>query len=193
MPLFIPPYVKSGLAKPQGASSRFGLPTSGKIFNQSTTTVQGNFIRYMPLKIEYPITLTNAQFEVVVTPVSNANILLAIYHADRTLQPLGGPVYSSAQIPIANGFTGIQAVPNLSISLPAGMYLVAVTSSVDMDFRTYLCPGETIDSGMGTGSFVKRYQVANAFAAFAAPGIPWDTLVTDTIGSQYVVIWQWTE
>jgi hypothetical protein len=98
MPLYNPGYIKSGLAKISGGATEWGIPTNERLTAVGTTTLNTNEVRYVLMRVEYPIALNAWQMEVSTGPASNANLALGIYKADGNLQPTGAPFYDSGSI-----------------------------------------------------------------------------------------------
>lgn len=183
--------VKSGIAKPSGGSLQTGIPTSFKTSGFSETTPNTGEVRYVPMKIEYPIIVTAMLFKINTGPASNANVRIGIYKTDTFLQPSGGPVYDSGNISVASGFTGIKTTSGLSISLSPGMYLKAYAVDVAMAFTAMVGPSEGINTSLN--GFTKRFVASQAFGAYPTPGTAWTTYDHDVTGCQHVCVWQWTE
>jgi hypothetical protein len=185
--------VKSGLAQISGGATQWGIPTNERFLNVGTSALNVNEVRYVPMRIDYPITLTAFQFEVTTGPASNANIRIGIYAASEQLQPTGAPLYDSGSIAVASSFTGVKTTSNLSIVLAPGMYLVAANTDTAMTVRTFTSSSPMIAAALGTTPMIQRVAATQTFGAFPNPGTAWTSTNTSAGGLQNFAVWQWTE
>ena len=185
--------IKSGLAKISGGATQWGIPTNTGITNVGTSALNVNEARYVPMRVEYPITLTAWELEVTTGPASNANIRIGIYAADTNLQPTGAPIYDSGAVAVASAFTGIKTATGLTVSLTAGMYLIVINCDVGMTIRTFTSPSPMIGAALGATPAIQRVSVAQTFGAFPNPGTAWTTTSASAGGLQNFAVWQWTE
>jgi hypothetical protein len=185
--------IQSGLAKISGGITEWGVPTSERANAVATTNLNVNQVRYVWMKVEYPITLTAHQFEVTTAPASNANVRIGIYTADTNIQPTGAPLYDSGSIAVASGFTGVKTTSGLSIALVAAVYLVAINIDVALSMRSINVGTTAIDNNMGANALIQKVVAAQTYGAFPSPGTPWTTTNTGSSGMQHSIVWQWTE
>lgn len=185
--------VKSGLAKISGGATQWGVPTSMGFSNVGTSTLNVNEVRYVPMRVDYPVTLTAWQIEVTTGPGSAANLRLGVYLADTNLQPSGAPLYDSGAVAVANGFTGIKTASSLSVALSPGIYLVALNCDTSMTVRTFTSPSPMIAAALGATPMIQRVTATQTFGAFPNPGTAWTSTNTSSGGLQNFAVWQWTE
>lgn len=184
--------VPRGRPKTSGTTESFGLPNKG-FFSQSTTALAANTDRYFPLYVTTPIVFTSINFEVTTTPATNSNVEIGIYNADLNQQPVGGPIYDSGNISVANGFTGIKTVSGTSISLQPGTYLIAINCSVAMTLRELNSPSSFINSSLGTNALGRGFTIARAYAAFPNPGSLWTATDVNNSGEVNYIFFTWNE
>lgn len=185
---------KTGIAKISGGAQQWGIPNTG-FTSAGTSALTINEDRYVPFRVDYPITLNAWQFEVTAAPASNANVRVGIYLANTDMQPASAtaPAYDSGAITVASGFTGVKTATGLSIVLQPGMYLAAMNCDVTMTVRTIVGPTWIVNAAFGATPLVQRVSIARAFAAFPTPGAQWTTINAVANGLQHFVVWQWTE
>lgn len=185
--------LKNGQAVISGGAQQYGIPTRGAATAQSTSTLNVNEARYLPLYVEYPVTLKSQVFEVTTAPGANANVRIGLYLADGTLQPTGAPVYDSGNLAIASGFTGVKTTAISSILINPGVYLMVINTDTSLAVRTFLTPVTTFSSNLGANPFIQRFFVAQTFGAFPNPGTLWTGAQSGGSGYQQCVAWQWSE
>lgn len=185
--------VKSGIAKISGGAQQYGIPTRVIFSSQSTSALNVNEVRYVPVYVDYAVTLNAWQLEVTTGPAGAANIRLGVYLADMNLQPVGAPLYDSGAVAVASGFTGIKSASGLSVVLAPGVYLVALNSDTAMTIRTLISPTPIVAVNQGANSFIQRLIATQTFGAFPNPGTGWTSGVAGTGGLQHFASWQWTE
>lgn len=193
MGIFGPPYTKNGIAKISGGLQQFAIPSRTIITSESVTTLNVNEARYIPMYLDYAITISALQFEVTTTPVSNANARVGIYLADTNLQPSGAPIYDSGNIAVANGFTGAKTLTGLAIAVPQAVCLTVINIDTAMGVRTFISGTTSILAGAGANGLNQRFTVAQTFGAFPTPGTAWTTISSGTGGFQHIVSYQWSE
>ena len=185
--------VKSGLAKISGGATEWGIPTNERFINVGTSALNVNEVRYVPMRIDYPVTLTAWELEVTAAPAGNANIALCVYKADTNLQPSGAPLYDSGSVAVASAFTGVKTASGLTVALSPGMYLVGMNTDTAMTVRTFTSASPMIVAALGATPMIQRVAVAQTFGAFPNPGTLWTTPNTSAGGLQNFAVWQWTE
>jgi hypothetical protein len=183
---------RTGLAKISGGARQWGIP-GAVLFNVGTTALIVNEVRYIPMKVDYPVILTAWELEVSTGPSGSANLRIGIYDADADLQPSGAPLYDSGSVPVANGFTGIKTATGLSVSLSPGMYLVALNCDVAMTLRTFTSGSPMIGASLGATPMIQRLSAAQTFGAFPNTGTAWTAASASSGGLQNFAAWQWTE
>jgi hypothetical protein len=161
--------------------------------NVGTSALNINEVRYVPMRVDYPVTLTAWELEVTTGPAGNANLRLGVYLADTNLQPTGAPLYDSGSVAVATSFTGIKTASSLSIALSPGIYLVALNCDTAMTVRTFTSPSPIIGASLGTTPMVQRVAATQTFGAFPNPGTAWTSTNTSAGGLQNCAVWQWTE
>src|SRR6266852_1222682 len=92
---------KSGLAKISCGAQQWGIPTHERFLNVGTSALNVNEVRYIPMRVDYAVTLTAWQLEVTTGPAGSANLRLGVYAADTNLQPTGAPLYDSGSVAVA--------------------------------------------------------------------------------------------
>lgn len=184
---------KTGIAKISGGAQQWGVPNTGFTAG-GTTALVVNEDRYVPFRVDYPITLNAWQVEVSTAPASNANIRIGVYLANTDMQPASAtaPAYDSGAIAVASGFTGAKTATGLSIVLVPGMYLAAINTDAVMTLRTIVSPTWIVNAALGATPLVQRLSVARSFAAFPTPGQQWTAINAVANGLQHFVVWQWT-
>lgn len=187
------PNFKTGQAKiTGGGTQQWGIP--GTFMNSSgTSTLTINSVRYTPIFIPHPITITAFQFEVTAGPASDANVRVGLYAADSEMQPTSAAPLINTGVAVATGFTGIKTTSSLSVTVPAGAYLVAVNCDVAMTIRTLISPSPIAYASMGASPLVQRFDNAQTYASFPTPGTKWGTVNTSSGGLQHGIEFQWTE
>jgi hypothetical protein len=185
--------VKSGLAKISGGATQWGIPSNMGFLNVGTSALVVNEVRYVPMRVDYPVTLTAWELEVSTGPASAANLRLGIYAADTNLQPVGAPLYDSGSVAVAQSFTGIKTASSLSIALSPGMYLVALNCDVAMTVRTFTSPSPMIAAALGATPMIQRVSASLTFGAYPNPGTVWTATNASASGLQNFAVWQWTE
>jgi hypothetical protein len=184
--------VKRGTPKTAGGVLQWGVP--GTSFHQiSTSALTAGEIRYVPFEIKNATTITSLALEVTTGPTAAGNVAIGIYAADGFHQPTGAPVYASAAIPVASGFTGIKSVTGLTTVLAPGLYLLAMNVDQAMTIRIYTGPTTTILNGLGANALATRYIATLAFAVMPTQPIPWTSVVGGVVGTSYFLVAQWTE
>ncbi len=179
-----------GLAKISGGALQWGVPNA--VFTAANTQAMvADEDRYLPLVVDFPITISAHQFEVTTGPASDANVRIGIYAADNEMQPSGAALYDSGSIAVATAFTGLKTTSSLSIVLPAGSYLFVINCSVAMTLRSVLMPVKVILSAMGSSPFGRRFTVSRAYAAFPNPGTKWTAASSSGSGMETSVVFQW--
>jgi hypothetical protein len=185
--------VKSGLAKISGGATQWGIPSNTGFTNVGTSALNVNEVRYIPIRVDYPVTLTAWELEVTTGPASNANLRLGIYAADTNLQPTGAPLYDSGSVAVASAFTGVKTATGLSVSLSPGIYLVALNCDVAMTVRTFTSGTPMVAAALGATPFIQRVTATQTFGAYPNPGTAWTATNASASGLQNVAVWQWTE
>lgn len=189
--LLKPQLVALGNAKISGGAQQWGIPNTSLSAVGTSALVAGD-LRYVPIFVRDYVKLTAFQLEITTGPASAANFRVGIYRADTELQPRGAPLFDSASISVALGFTGIKSQTGLTIELSPGTYLVALNVDVDMTIRTFISASPVVIAALGASPFCQRFSKTLAYAAFANPGTPWDTLNASNGGQQNFCVWQWT-
>lgn len=185
---------KNGIAKISGGAQQYGIPSRMGCSSQSTSTLNANEVRYVPIYVDYPVTLNAWQLEVTTGPAGSANIRLGVYLADTNVQPTGGaPLYDSGAVAVATSFTGVKSASGLSIVLAGGVYLVCLNTDTAMTVRTLISPTPLVAASLGTNALLQRLTVSQAFGAFPNPGTAWTTASAGTGGLQHFASWQWSE
>ncbi|HXH26668.1 MAG TPA: hypothetical protein VNG90_02145 [Candidatus Acidoferrum sp.] len=184
--------VKTGIAKISGGATQYGAPGT-LFFNQGTTTMNVNEVRYVPLFVHYPVTLTNYLFEVTTGPGSNANIRIGIYAADTNMQPTGLPLLDSGSIAVASAFTGTKTGSGLSVVLNPGAYLICGNVDTSMTLRSIISGSPAVTTAFGATPMIQRVSAAQTYGAFPNTGTQWTATSTSAGGLQHFVVWQWTE
>jgi hypothetical protein len=176
------------LAKTSGGASHYGLPNT--LFNsQGTSTLAINTLRYIPLKVENGVTLSNLQFEVTTAPASNANVRIGIYNTDSEMQPTT-LVADFGSFAVASGFTGI-VTQTISQALASGFYLITVNTDVAMTVRSLTSPTSVVLSTMGATALAQRFDVSSTFGALAGTGVKWTAPNASNGGTQHLVVFRW--
>ena len=85
--------VKSGIAKISGGAQQYGIPTRTAFSSQSTSTLNANEVRYIPIYVDYTVTLNAWQLEVTTamgirTIISSTPIVAASLGASALVQRL---------------------------------------------------------------------------------------------------------
>lgn len=174
-----------------GGTKQFGVP--GERFNTvSTGGLTANEVKYIFIQVAHAITITAHQFEVTTGPASDGNVRIGLYLASSTGQPSGAPIYDSGSIAVATAFTGLKTTTGLSVSVPAGTYLIAINTDQAMTLRTLIAPTPILASGMGANSLTQRVTAAQTYGAFPTPGDNWTTQSNTTGGQQHNVEFQWS-
>lgn len=181
-----------GQAKLSGGALQWGIPTYTNFSSSGTSALNINECRYVPIRIDYPITLNAWELEVTSGPASAAHLEIGIYLADNQYQPVGGPLYDSGSIAVAQSFTGIKSVTGLTVTLGPGVYLVAINCDVAMTLRTFISGSWIIESILGSTPMIARVSVAQTFGVFPNPGAAWTALTSSASGLQHFAAWQWT-
>lgn len=185
---------KTGIAKITAGTQQWGIPNTS-FTTGGTTALVINEDRYVPFRVDYPLTMSAWQVEVTAAPASNANIRIGVYLANTDMQPAAAtaPAYDSGAVAVASGFTGIKTATGLSVVLVPGMYLAAINCDVVMTLRTVVGPSFIVNAALGATPLVQRVSVARSFAAFPTPGQQWTAINAVAAGSQHFVVWQWTD
>jgi hypothetical protein len=185
--------VKSGLAKINAGATQWGTPTNTGFINVGTSTLNINEVRYVLMRVDYPVTLTAWQLEVTAGPTGSANIRIGVYLADTNIQPSGAPIYDSGSIAVATSFTGIKTATGLTASLSPGIYLVALNTDTAMTVRTFTSTSPMIAAALGATPMIQRVAASQTFGAFPNPGTAWTSTNASASGLQNFAVWQWTE
>lgn len=158
---------------PTGVS---GIPGAVASYTGALAGAAGT-IRYVPIEVTDPITVTSLQYEVTVAAPAAATARYAIVEADqgwqptRLLQDLG-----DKPIDVIGVFSTPLATP---LTLSRGRYLLANRNSVaGATFRTigYGIPGSGgLRTTMSATPFVQALQVTEAYGAFTDPPTAWST------------------
>lgn len=175
-----------------GATKYFGIP-GVNVYGVGTTAGAVGNVYYFPFYVNWPITITNWQFEVTTGPASDANVRIGIYAADGDMQPTGAPLYDSGSTAVATAFTGTKSATGLSVALPPGRYLIAWNLDVALTYRTFFAAGTPIATGMGASPLITRFLGVQAYGAFPNPGTVWTTGTSGATGIIYPAAFKWTE
>lgn len=190
-PVLLKPQPRApGTAKISGGATQYGIPFTYPT-SISTSGLSANVIRYVPLIVLSAVRLSQVAFEVTIGPLSDANVRIGIYAADSDYQPAGSCLSDSSDIAVATAFTGVKTAA-VSVNLPAGIYLIAINTSVAMTIRTYVSGTTSFIAALGASSGIQRFEKSSAYAAFASPGVAWDTVNAANAGQQNFCVWQWT-
>ncbi len=146
----------------------WGLPGAPLSHTPGDLSLGAGGIYYIPFSTNGDIVVTGARFNVSSQSATAANVRLGIYGADGVGPNANAPLWDSGAISVADDFSGPKYAGTISVDLPAGHYLAAITT----DNSILLYARERAGfSFLGDDDQIKGWWFnIFAFGAFPTPG-----------------------
>jgi len=155
-----------------GATNYLVVP-GAILISQATYAIAANRVNYFPIRVSTPITIDAIVIEVTTAAGAGSKARLGIYNADRNWQP--------TSLVVDAGEVAVDAIAVVSKAvsqvLPAGRYLLAITSDAAPTLRMLRGPVDSVGplNTLGASALTYAVYVAKAYAAFSDPGTAWNT------------------
>jgi hypothetical protein len=153
----------------------YGIPEL-QAANVTTQGYTADIDIYFPFRITQPLVVDMFGFEVTTGPASASTTYMAIYNADNDFQPVGSPVATASEpVAASTAGVGIHRVQITPVTLPAGIYLMALNNAVSTTYRTIRGGPSFFSETMGSTPLITILQVGRSSAAFTATPSIWTT------------------
>lgn len=168
----------------------WGLP-GAHLSNITTAALSANTTYYSPFTVRNkPITVKHLAFEVATAPASTATARVAIYKADKNMQPTGAPIMATETFTVSTTATNYRRRTPLT-KLPTGNYLIAFNTNVAFTPRIFLGAALFIPNTIGVNANVWHSVSQTLTGDYPSTPVAWNTRTAANTAARNIVLLGW--